>query len=1732
MTSPPAVRMSIWLLPIVLVVCALMILPGGAIFGAASAHPASSGGASALGAASSAGPSLPTAGPAGTGSLSANPFSGHSNPASTSSGILGLNSAKSPLQYANDLRQIGSNPNVHIGTALDGLAAAISSGKVSPSSAYLPNLNLLESGGAKSPSQQVGSGYESNPAPMGIGDLGLGTASPYVYNTSHFEGTLTLNAANATYPGAYYFMGSADGGYTSPYNFGIQLNTVTSNISAGGVNDSSYWTQNVVTLNGNTIGFEDNVWNFSSVSGLLLPGSIANGNGIYVEPSFYYDYGPQFPLTFPVTVDLYNNVTINTTAGPWDNMDQVTFGYRVVDSMGTWQGVYDTVVFNNPYAPSLAPPDHPAFTVSGKYVTPLGLNYESELIFGGPGGGSNAVFGNINGTEQLLYSNVSSGGWKHVPSAYDWGSDTGETAIGVGETYTNAGVVDLQTGPSVLYGLWNSETQVQASPGSLTFSGTLAPDYGFVFAGDGGPYANQSYVPTTVGGAFDFYLPPVNTQIPFFGVWYLFGLADGYDRYTSVGFTTSQVGLTITLSSDLTSLTAPLYLTGNAQAQAAATHLESWSSGPLLFPNLDLLNASAANPSDPWFFDHLNDWGFVTFNMFQAVGVTDTINVTDAYQGNSDYGVDNIYFFDGAALGTPPSLLGAGSQASSNLPQYGGLVAFYDDSSVKVYGQTSVGYFAGDNLDPSGYYNLNPAGGAVVLYADPSVNVSYFDATTGSYGVWAVDSNNLEFYDGAGLTGANALSLIGSNDANVYDVVGASSLEWTNHANGGNPVAQTPFGVYDVASSGGTFNEISGIEGGVGFAGFGSDGANILNVEAALPSTNVTGSGGYGVGVTLTGALDTTITNLVSYEYSIGVTDGFYGPGSFGTTITNLSAIGIGPDAIGFELLGSEYTNVTNLYADGAFYGGIMEGTGNTTFVNSSFFETDYGVVALFVSNTTFDQTNVGIVLDGVIVAYAYATTFDNLNVTGPVLDSSVNYAGVFLESATDTTLTDIVGYGNVAVYLQSGSVVNVDNVLGTYGIFDFAVFLTNGTTATVNDVNGTDESGGVAFLYFNDTTTTNVLASYGGVGLVFEGSSDGAASTVSVWDEAVGVGIDDSTGISVTGVTVSTADSVGVEVEDSTQISVSTVSVSDGQATGVVFDESSYSSASGITAANESFGVFSYDSEWISVSDVTVTYMSVGVFGYESYWTSISGVTASNATTSSPWTVGELTTEGYAVPGVAAVVTEYDQIDSISGVTATNYPAAYYDIESYDAGVTNVNATGGWAGLILNESYYGVFTNIGAFQDFVGIVMSSDTYDIVVTQSAFVDCTSYGVAIYSGEESMVYLNNFIGNNGATGTYNAAHIQAFSTDSDNYWDGSEIGDYQGNYWSDWHTYNSAGDLAPYPLGSFVWDYYPLGGPEGTIGVWFYEDGLASGVTWSVTFNGVTQSTANDVLVFYALPGSYAFSAAAVSGYMVAPGSGTVTVAGSYVEEYLTYTPIYNVTVTESGLPANSAWSVTVGGTTLSGSTSALSTPLGPGNYTFQVSPIAGYSASPASGTFTVVNADYNLVVTFTQVTYAVTVTENGLGSGTSWTASAVSGGTTVQTLSSSGTSMTFNLPNGTYSIVVKNVSGYSLSGGTLPLVVSGSPAGLSVSFSPNTTTSLVSTDTFNTWLAVAIAVAVVALLIGLLALLFRRRKENPPSQGAQPWNPPAQGATTGASAGSESGNWSEGPPAGGSSPPS
>jgi YVTN family beta-propeller protein len=229
-------------------------------------------------------------------------------------------------------------------------------------------------------------------------------------------------------------------------------------------------------------------------------------------------------------------------------------------------------------------------------------------------------------------------------------------------------------------------------------------------------------------------------------------------------------------------------------------------------------------------------------------------------------------------------------------------------------------------------------------------------------------------------------------------------------------------------------------------------------------------------------------------------------------------------------------------------------------------------------------------------------------------------------------------------------------------------------------------------------------------------------------------------------------------------------------------------------------------------------------------------------------------------------------------------------------------------------------------------------------------------------------------------------------------------------------------------------------------VTFDESGLSSGTSWSATLNGKTESSTNDVITFSESNGTYPYSIGTVAGYVSSLHSGQVTINGSLVSLQITFTAIgYTVTFSETGLPGGNTWYVNLTNNQTFSSTAttiSFSEPNGLYSYTIETGNKT-YSPLPNSGSFEINGSRYSKNVTFSLVTYTVTFTEGGLPSGMKWFLNI----TGENSLSTTGTSITESLPNGSYSYTVGTVNkNYASSPRSGTFSVTGSEYSKSVTF--------------------------------------------------------------------------------------
>ncbi len=235
----------------------------------------------------------------------------------------------------------------------------------------------------------------------------------------------------------------------------------------------------------------------------------------------------------------------------------------------------------------------------------------------------------------------------------------------------------------------------------------------------------------------------------------------------------------------------------------------------------------------------------------------------------------------------------------------------------------------------------------------------------------------------------------------------------------------------------------------------------------------------------------------------------------------------------------------------------------------------------------------------------------------------------------------------------------------------------------------------------------------------------------------------------------------------------------------------------------------------------------------------------------------------------------------------------------------------------------------------------------------------------------------------------------------------------------------------------------------TYAVTFSESGLPSGTTWSVTLNSQTLSSTTSTITFSEPNGTYSYTVGAVSGYTASPSSGTVTVNGAPPTVAITFTPstsaTYAVTFSESGLPPGTSWSVTLNGQTLSSGTSTILFSEPNGTYSYTVGAVSGYTVSPSSGSVSVNGASQTVAIAFTPTSYLVWFTETGLPAGTSWSATL-----NAQTLTSTGSTITFSETDGGYAYTVGSVNGYIASPSSGTVAVNGASQTVYIAFNPST----------------------------------------------------------------------------------
>lgn len=225
-------------------------------------------------------------------------------------------------------------------------------------------------------------------------------------------------------------------------------------------------------------------------------------------------------------------------------------------------------------------------------------------------------------------------------------------------------------------------------------------------------------------------------------------------------------------------------------------------------------------------------------------------------------------------------------------------------------------------------------------------------------------------------------------------------------------------------------------------------------------------------------------------------------------------------------------------------------------------------------------------------------------------------------------------------------------------------------------------------------------------------------------------------------------------------------------------------------------------------------------------------------------------------------------------------------------------------------------------------------------------------------------------------------------------------------------------------------------------VTFVETGLPVPTNWSVTVGTQVRSSTSSSIGFAFPNGTYAFTLAPVPGYSTR-GPGSFTVAGSPATVPIRFTLLtYHVRFVESGLPNATKWGITLASASNSSVTDALEFHKPNGTFSYSVAPVPGF-VTGWSGSVRVAGTSVVISTPFVPFETPVEFIEEGLPNGTVWS---VTLGVGAQ--SSSGPSIEFNVPNGSYAYRIGPIHGF-VAPATFPLDIAGRALSVVVDFVPS-----------------------------------------------------------------------------------
>jgi len=731
--------------------------------------------------------------------------------------------------------QVGSTPASSAGLAkLLQVENGLRAQGISPSTVHFPNFP----GMVTDRSRQITPGYLYAPAPMGVSDIGLinrsGVLVPYELNTTSAAGTVSITNLQSLY---------VDG--DGPTTYGIQMNSVAAGVTIFNNSSNEFWSQNYVDYTPDTqqLVFGDEVWNFSSSSGIFPTNSVYqySPNGTSTAfPYLYQGYGPTITIGYPFTLTLYLNASVIA------DRPVFYFNYTVSNSTFRQSEMYDYLIFNSTVGTPTQPAPTPYYQADGYNYDPIGLINDMEIDLLGNDNGDMTAFTAANATVSLQYWNATADRMEEVPSAFNAGQETGETSVGLLVTSTGgtSPIANVRSGPGFVGGLWN----YSSASGEVPVTLTLSPANAFLFVNPGlaSNVSNAQWVPTDASGTNMFYLPSN-------GVFFLdFLLSDHDPTVRIVHTTTVALARIVTLAPDpAQGVYTPLFALNNSELAGISSSGNGTSGNPYIlvnnqygslapefaqwddflfpvFPGILLANTSASVEVTPPSFEiTIPSWEFgFPYLPYTLTGVPSTNNLQTQFYDASNISLVNatdISGWLGASLYEYPEssvMLWDCSHilvASNMFEDQGNALLLYGGSNNTVWGNTFVmaevpGASPG-SLDDGGTWvtGVNETESGDLLYNNyfavpvPAITPTVDPFPCDQYGICVL----LNYTDAWNVSRAPASNYSLVNGWNLTGSIVGTSYQggnyWSNYGTASNPYGVLPFNDSGWITAGGDY---------------------------------------------------------------------------------------------------------------------------------------------------------------------------------------------------------------------------------------------------------------------------------------------------------------------------------------------------------------------------------------------------------------------------------------------------------------------------------------------------------------------------------------------------------------------------------------------------------------------------------------------------------------------------------------------------------------------------------------------------------------------------------------------------------------------------------------------------------------------------------------------------------------------------------------------------------------